>query len=277
MNRKEMIKTLEAHFSVKARYMGAPSFAYQIDINGKHYIIDRVGIITTSEGELVEFDKLMNGNDEKELVADEIISQNTSTVEDKETPASLEEPSTEDKDAEQEEPLNFEVSIPMDGHTYISLRNLINMVYSKQILVKKVFEADYDIIDSAFITAINSTQIQSMEDFKKVVTQKQEHCQGIGFNFSDKTIDFKFYNDQLNQEKLEAYVQFITLLSKSAKALKYASPKPTDTDNFKFTMRVWLIRLGFNGAEYRDIRKTLLKGLEGNGAFRRLPTQSTEN
>ncbi len=276
MNRKEMIKTLEAHFSVKARYMGAPSFAYQIDINGKSYIIDRAGIIVTAEGEPIELDRLMNGDVEKELVADEVISQNTSTVEDKEAPANIDEANTEDKHTEQQEPISFEVSIPMDGHTYISLRNIVNMTYSKQGLVKRVFEVDYDIIDSAFTKAINSTEIQSMEDFKKVVTQNQEHCQGIGFNFSDKTIDFKFYNDQLNQDKLEAYIQFITLLSKSAKALKYASPKPTDTDNFKFTMRVWLIRLGFNGGEYKKVRKTLLENLSGNGAFRSLPTQSTE-
>ncbi|MBZ4647626.1 MAG: hypothetical protein JG777_3115, partial [Clostridia bacterium] len=36
----------------------------------------------------------------------------------------------------------------------------------------------------------------------------------------------------------------------------------------KFTFRVFLIRLGMVGDEYKDTRKILLENLEGNSAFR---------
>ena len=33
-------------------------------------------------------------------------------------------------------------------------------------------------------------------------------------------------------------------------------------------MRTWAIRLGFNGAEYKDLRKYLMKRLPGDAAWR---------
>ena len=60
----------------------------------------------------------------------------------------------------------------------------------------------------------------------------------------------------------------IGLLNQNAKALKHASAKSKDTDNDKFTFRVFLIRLGMVGDEYKVARKVLLENLEGNSAFR---------
>ena len=39
-------------------------------------------------------------------------------------------------------------------------------------------------------------------------------------------------------------------------------------DNEKFAFRVFLIRLGFVGDDYKAARKILLKNLPGNSAFR---------
>jgi len=57
-------------------------------------------------------------------------------------------------------------------------------------------------------------------------------------------------------------------LNQNAKILKYASAKTKDTDNDKFTFRVFLIRLGMVGNGYKISRKILLEKLEGNSAFR---------
>ena len=53
MDRKEKVKILGEHFEVKPRYLGAPSFAYEINIEGESYTIDRERM--TSRGEEVEF------------------------------------------------------------------------------------------------------------------------------------------------------------------------------------------------------------------------------
>ena len=62
---------------------------------------------------------------------------------------------------------------------------------------------------------------------------------------------------------------FARALNESAKNLKQSSAKPTETDNEKFTMRTWLVRLGFVGSDYKRAREILLRNLEGNGAFRK--------
>jgi len=54
-----------------------------------------------------------------------------------------------------------------------------------------------------------------------------------------------------------------------AKQVKTASSLPQQTENPKFAMRTWLIRLGFVGEEFETAREVLTKRLPGDGAFRR--------
>ena len=53
-----------------------------------------------------------------------------------------------------------------------------------------------------------------------------------------------------------------------AKEQKRISPKETIEENEKYYMRIWLLRLGFGGAEGKEIRDLLMKKLKGNSAFR---------
>jgi hypothetical protein len=244
MDRKQIIKALEEHTGVKAKYMGVPSFAYQITINGRTYTIDRAGRITLDDVE-VELEALINGmNEDKEISAREQQQEN--------------------------EVLDLKITIPMEGHTGSTLRNLLNMLYSKQTILKKVFEIEYDILEADFIEGLNKANIQTIEEFKTEIAGKQESgYHGFEFDFTNNTITFKFFKHLQEPDRLEAYTQFISLLSQSARGLKHASPKPTATDNYKFTMRTWLIRLGFVGREYKKSRMLLLQNLEGDGAYRR--------
>ncbi|OLN25957.1 virulence-related protein [Desulfosporosinus metallidurans] len=83
----------------------------------------------------------------------------------------------------------------------------------------------------------------------------------------DKVI-FPLFAATLDAERIIAYEQFCTLLNQMALKSKTASSKKTESDNPKFTFRVFLIRLGMIGDEYKMIRKILLERLEGNSAFR---------
>lgn len=244
MDRKQIVHTLEELTGVKAKYLGAPSFEYQIAVAEETYTIDRFGKVITSAGLEIEFERLLSG-------------------------AQKENETTKMKEVTNET-LEFEISLPMEGHTGITLRNLVNMIYSKQVLIKKVFELEEDIVNVDFIEEINSVNIQTLEEFKAEIAGKEDiGYRKIEFDFTNNTITFKFARNLQEPDKLEAYTQFVTLLSQNARALKYVSSKPTATDNFKFTMRTWLIRLGFVGKEYKKSREVILKNLEGNGAFRR--------
>jgi hypothetical protein len=251
MDRKEMIRLLEAHSGAKAKYMGVPSCCYKIEIKSETYSIEKDGIVKDKAGNEVDFESLLQSTVEGEPEA----YVPTATVETENT---------------------VEIAIPMEGHTGGTLRNLVNMIYSKQVHLKKALSLDTDIVSAEFVEAVNDDEVVSQENFRHTVIRLgEERCPGIAFEFEEDTITFKFGIKPEASDTVDAVTKLAALLSKSAKEQKYASYKPSAEDNLKFTMRTWLIRLGFVGNEYKAARKTLLKSLEGNGAFRR-PKQNGE-
>lgn len=238
MERKEIVKALGEHFGVKPKYMGAPSFAFQVTtLDGVTYIIDREGKIKNLEGTEFELERLLNG------------------------------PEDEKEEIETSEVINTEIILPMDGHTGATLRNLVNMINSKQSIIKKVFGFEKDIVSKEFIEEINKTRLTTIDEFETEVERiGYNKIPGLSFDFHKKNISFNFIG---NYEDTEAAIQFVAALNKTSKEFKQSSPKPTETDNEKFTFRVFLIRLGFIGDEYKKARKILLSNLEGNSAFRK--------
>ena len=57
-------------------------------------------------------------------------------------------------------------------------------------------------------------------------------------------------------------------LSQLAKQVKTASANPQQTENPKYAMRTWLLRLGFIGDEFKTARELYTKRLDGDTAFR---------
>ncbi|ADK13432.1 hypothetical protein [Clostridium ljungdahlii] len=233
MDRKETVKILGEHFGVKPEYMGVPSFAYQIKSPQGIITVDKEGEIKNSEGIEVELEELLNDFQEESVKAE-----------------------TE----------HSEIIFSIAGHTGITLRNLINMISSKQTLIKKALGIETDIVTKEFVEGINNIRISSIEDFKTAVLDiGEEKCPGINFNFEKETLEFKFIKDF---ENAEIAVQFVEALNESSKKFKHSSPKERQTDNEKYTFRTWLLRLGFIGERYKQARKELLKNLGGNSAFR---------
>lgn len=224
MDRKEKVKILGEHFAVKPKYLGAPSFAYEIETPEEIYTIDKEGRIMTPAGEEVEFE---------ELIA-----------------------------VPEEESISYELEIPMDGHSGRTLRNIVNMIYSRQPLIKKALNIEENIVEEDFVIKINEADINSIDSLERAMKDINAlGHQGIRFNFQDKTIIFKHTGT-------EAATWLFALINKNAKAQKRALAKVKATDNEKYTFRTWLTRLGMVGDEYKEIRKELLQNLSGNSAFR---------
>ncbi|MCX7749178.1 MAG: virulence-related protein [Clostridia bacterium] len=245
MDRKEMIRLLEAHSGAKAKYMGVPSFDYQIGIHGETYTIGKDCIMRNEAGEIVDYESVLQSASEGE--PEECI------------------PTAELRTGDE-----VNIAVPMEGHTGATLRNLVNMIFSKQVHLKKALKIETDIVSLEFVEAVNDEEVKTMEHFKQAMLRVGvEKCPGIGFDFDEGSVVFKFIISVEESEMVDAVTRLVALLSKSAKEQKYASFKPSADDNVKFTMRTWLIRLGFVGGEYKAARKAMLKSLEGNGAFRR--------
>lgn len=265
MDRKEIIKALESHFNITAKYRGAPSFAYQLETAEGTYTVNKAGTITSSDGIEVTLEFLVYGLNEQ--VLDEASA-------DPQVDPPVEPPIQQSTDAEPplvpSDPISdVEVVVTMEGHTGSTLRNLANMVYSKQDLIRKSLSGKGVIIDEAFSSHINGVQMDTLESFKLAIDGLNEQfCPGITFDFDNSAIVFKFLEGAANLEKIQAYTNFVAMLNDCAKTLKYTSPKSKDTDNDKFSFRLFLVRIGMVGADYKNTRKVLLEKLDGNSAFR---------
>ncbi|MGL4790129.1 MAG: amidoligase family protein, partial [Anaerotignaceae bacterium] len=105
-------------------------------------------------------------------------------------------------------------------------------------------------------------------------------CLNLHSVFQKGTIEFRAFNSGdfqskgvIHAGKIKAYIQFCMAITAQAYNQKYASPNKTVSENEKYTFRVWLLRLGLIGDEFKTARTHLLNHLEGNIAWKE-PSQA---
>ena len=91
----------------------------------------------------------------------------------------------------------------------------------------------------------------------------------LSYKVTDDRVIFDWFPFSGESGEGLAYSSFIDLLTKSLKEQKRVNASKAQTENPKFAMRVYLIRLGMVGDEYKQTRKILLRNLEGSSAFRK--------
>ena len=112
-----------------------------------------------------------------------------------------------------------------------------------------------------------------IENLKKLLWAKNELiCQALGIEtteieVTDETVSFPWFGE-LSAEEVKYISQFISGLCEFANTSKRITSKHRREDNPKFAMRTWAIRLGFIGAEHKELRKFLMKRLPGDAAWR---------
>ena len=86
---------------------------------------------------------------------------------------------------------------------------------------------------------------------------------------SDEKVEFPWFKVEQDGDA-DACCTFISMLCEFAKNQGRINRKPDTSDNPKYTMRCFLIRLGMVGAEFKTARKVILRDLTGNSAFRKV-------
>ena len=86
---------------------------------------------------------------------------------------------------------------------------------------------------------------------------------------SDEKVELPWFKVEQDGDA-DAYCTFISMLCEFAKNQGRINRKPDTSDNPKYTMRCFLIRLGMVGAEFKAARKVILRHLSGNSAFRKV-------
>ena len=190
------------------------------------------------------------------------------------------------------------IHIGAAGHTARTLRNLANIMASHEELIADALDLDRSrmnrycrTVSPRFIEDVNRRKPQTMAELADIwytanganygrtqhYNDSRYHMLNLHATFTKGTIEFRLFQfdppadgkqNGLHAGQLKAYIQLCLALSQMAKDVKTASPKPQQTENPKYAMRTWLLRLGFIGDEFQTARDILTRKLSGDGAFR---------
>lgn len=171
------------------------------------------------------------------------------------------------------------VHVDASNHDTRSLRNIVNIMASKEDLFYKALDIKYDRqhyckkADKRFLEKINRMKPQTREQLSYLwygdhryhshYDSTRYHALNLHSVFTKGTVEFRMFNSTMHAGKIKTYIQFCLAISAQAINQKKASTVKTRTTNDKYTFRTWLLRLGMKGKEFETARKFLLENLEG--------------
>lgn len=183
------------------------------------------------------------------------------------------------------------IHVHVDGskHNGTTLKNLSNIVYSKEDLLVKALQVRESGLDMysqktepRFIDELNQKKNKnpSIKGIAKIwyntdsddtlsyyENSHYHHSRYRILNlhsyFMGKGVEFRCFNSTLHRGKIKAYLQLSLAINAQAINQRSASAKPTKTTNEAYTFRTWLLRMGLIGDEFKTCRQHLMCNLEG--------------
>ena len=190
------------------------------------------------------------------------------------------------------------IHIGAKGHTPQTIRNLVNIMASHESQIAKAIKVDSwrqrrycRTVDPRFLEQINRKKPSTMSQLADVWYESQ-HCEygrshhyndsryhmlNLHATFTKHTIEFRLFQfdapadgkqNGLHAGHLKAMIQLCLAMSQLAKQVRFASPKPQQTENEAYAFRCWMLRLGFIGEEFKTARDFFLANMDGNCAWR---------
>ena len=179
-----------------------------------------------------------------------------------EAPVPTEQPTLQDVD-------ELTIILPMAGHTAQSIRNFLNLMYSRGPLLNKAMGTNFSVSNSL----LDALEQATPHTVSEMLDELEEYRLGAGttgmtgIQITAEKISLAFAGS-LTQEKVRAYTELCAAMNRMAIAQKRIQAKTVNDANEKYALRIWLIRLGLNGDEHKTIRKLLMQNLTGHAAFR---------
>jgi len=242
-DRKALVEAISQELNTSSKYLGAPTFAYQVG----EYTIDKNGTLT--------------GADNWEMVADlQGLHSLTPASTEYDTPADEEYP-----DIDQHHPGQYTISPPDDEmirHARLWMEGMPEYTEEQRLIIempKDRFTPD-KLENLCRLVAAKEALIKTALGTDEVLIQQ-----------SGETIMFPWFceENKLTAEEIDAYAKFISLLCETAKAKTRITAKEKPISGSpKYAMRCFLLSIGMIGTEYKSARKILLSKLEGNSSWK---------
>ena len=254
-DRRHLVTAISGILGFKARYTGVPRCSYVI------------GFTTVTREGIMEVDDNADGERVRELVT-RLAEMGFTAGNTDQILRSAEPEATENETADVSEPEHVNRDVGNREETSEATRESTH---------ESTSEAAHESSREEVGTTISVPRVifsdNALENLRKIVKAKSPLLRkafvtdSVEIEVSEEAVSFPWFGE-LTPEDLKVFSQFIEKLCKFAIASKRITSKERRTDNERFAMRTWLIRLGCIGDEYRDLRKKLLAPLSGDAAWR---------
>lgn len=259
--RKALAQKIAELTGAEAVYLGVPSCGYQIDF----FTLSKDAVLSfsdRSDTEIVE--KVLDG------LADAGYESETITPPEGTDAAEADEP--EEADAEPEPnsgfPLDASISFPLSDHTVQSLTNLICMIHSRGPLISKATGGNFS-ADKSLADEIGKHEFRSVHELIAFIREWDETNPPLtGISFDSDKLTFDGFGQAADADHVQTFMKLAGAMNNMALTQQRVQAKDVDDSNEKYSLRVWLIRLGLNGKDCKADRKRLLENLSGHTAFR---------
>ena len=244
-----------------------------------HLEEDSVTEDTEAEPEVMDEQELEDADtaeDEPAEAEAEDASEPDNTAEDD---ATEDEPETEVQEVEEwqetedqpeEVPLDLELAFPVSQHNGVTLRNLVNLLYSRGKLIGKATGGHFH-VEEGLVEKLkdDSCTFAIMNFINAVSDYETEHGAALGgLKITTEKVTFTGFPTAPDHEHLTAFAQLAVLMNQQAISQKRIQAKDVNDENEKYALRTWLLRLGMNGPDFKETRKILMENLSGHAAFR---------
>jgi len=263
--RKALAQKISELTGADVRYAGVPSCAYEIDF----FTLSKDAVLSfsdRSDTEIVEM--VLDG------LADAGYNSETITPPEGTDEADAEEDAPEESDTESEDkqnsgfPLNASISFPLADHTVQSLINLICMIHSRGPLLSKATGGNFS-ADKSLADEIGKHEFRSVHELIAFIREWDETNPPLtGISFDSDKLTFDGFGQAADADHVQTFMKLAGAMNNMALTQQRVQAKDVDDSNEKYSLRVWLIRLGLNGKDCKADRKRLLENLSGHTAFR---------
>ena len=244
-DRKALAKAIADELGVPSRYMGMPSCGYQVGA----YTIDRSGNIIGEDFRPLQDFLLRNG-----YITEPLAGENP--------PAD-----SEAQTGSADEPERMFISVPAPDMTVVQLRNLVYLLYSKQVLISRMTRSEFLHVPDILIERLKEHLPETMEAFIELLDDARALEELDGFDFHDGKLTMSFSFTPTEPERWTTYAGLITRLLKAAKGARFFIANKKEVENEKYLARAFLLRLGYIGNDAKAERHLLLDHLSGSSAF----------
>lgn len=244
--RKALVDAISRILEKPAVYLGAPTFAYAV---GDYRVSRKGSLFGMNDAGREEMQHLVLCLQEQGFIAEtpagedspaeeaaaDTAEADTENVANEATETAADDTGTAPLmatgNSDEENALTIEM--PKTGFADISLDNLQKIIASKAALLRKALDTD-----------------------------------NLAVTNTGDTLKFPWFTLHGLEGEADAYSRLIVAMCDMAKKQKRVTAKEHGTRNDKFDMRLFLVRLGFIGEEYKAARKILLQNLTGNSSWK---------